>query len=164
MTDFLAKYRESKFPNPKEDFADYILNQLSEQIYQEWKDKGIYSYVATSHGHGDDIMTLSLNIMSAGDKNQYFYRLIEIEQHIDRAYKVNIRAFQNPPTAWKEISSASELKTELIEIMGDPRIKIIVEMVRQMGETIRAWEKESSTKLSDKLDDGISNKDNLADV
>jgi hypothetical protein len=124
------------------DYSENILKELSEQIYSEFKDKNIFTYVGTSQGHGDGIMIITLNLMSGGNKNQYFYRLIEIEQPIDKAYDVKIRAFQNPPTEWKVIASSEELKTELINIMGDSRIHVIVDMVSQMGKTIDAWEKD----------------------
>lgn len=167
MTDFLSKYRNAKLPNPQSDFVESILNELSSQIYTEWKNKNIFTYVGTSQGHGDGYIIITLNLMSGSNRNQYFYRLIEVEQPIDRAYSVKIRAFQNPPTDWKEIDSAQKFREELVNIMGEPRIQIIIEMVRQMGETIRAWAKEDaeiSSRLSEKLDDGLGNKDKLTDV
>lgn len=141
MTDYLSKFRNAKQPNPQNEYAEYILNELSEQIYEVLKEKKIFTYVGTSQGYSDGFMIITLNLMSGGNKNQYIYRLIEIEQPIDRAYDVKIRAFQNPPTEWKDIHDSNELKGELIEIMGDPRIQIIVELVSQMGKTIESWDK-----------------------
>lgn len=142
MTDYLLKFRTAKQPNPQNEYAENILNELSQQIYKELNEKKIFTYIGTSQGHGDGFMIITLNLMSGTNKNQYFYRLIEIEQPIDKAYDVKIRAFQNPPTEWKDIHSPKELKDELIEIMGDPRIQIIIEMVNQMGKTIASWEDE----------------------
>ena len=139
MTDYLSKYRNTKKTQPKVESSESVLTELSEQIFKEFKDKGLFSYVGTSHGHGDGFMIITLNLMSGNTNNQYFYRLIEIEQPVDQVYNVKIRSYQNPPTEWKEISSAEELETEIIEIMGDPRFQVIVEMVSQMGKTIDTW-------------------------
>jgi hypothetical protein len=142
MTDYLSKFKMGKNPNQQYETSELILNELSNQIYSELKEKNINTYVSTSQGYGDGKMMITLNLMSGNNRNQYFYRLIEIEQPIDKVYEVKIRAFQNPPTEWKNISSAKELKEELVEIMGDSRIQIIFEMVSQMGKTIENWDKD----------------------
>ncbi len=142
MTDYFSKYRNSIHTDLEIEYAERILNELSEQMYIELKDKNIHTYVANSQMLGDGLMNISLNLFSGSQKNQFFYRLIEIEQPIDKAYDVNIRAFQNPPTDWKIIHSPKELKEELIEILGDKRFVIIIEMISQMGKTIKSWDNE----------------------
>ncbi len=142
MTDYLKKYRETILDDRSSQFAEPILAELSSQLHNEWKDKGIITYVSTSQGSIEATITISLNLMSGSNDRQYFYRLIEIEQSMDATYPVMVRAFQNPPTDWHKIEKPTDLKNHLIEIMGDVRIKIVVEMIRQMGETIRSWQKE----------------------
>ncbi len=162
MTDFLSKYRLPASTSPQVEKADILLNALCEQLYFEWKAKGIriIPYVTTSQGLGmaaTGTVTIHLKLMTDTPQKQYFYDLIEVEQPIDRHYPVTISAFQNPPTAPKTINTPTELRNELIEIMGDKRIKVVVEMVNQMGKTIQSW------TLKSKLGDDIANKDLLSD-
>ena len=143
MTNYFSKYSKSVIPSLQIDLPYNIILELSEQIDQKWKDKKISSYVGTTQGQDEGFMTITLNLISGPESKPYFYRLIEIYQPIDVIYPIKITAFQNPPTEEKVIESATKLREELIEIIGDPRIRVIIEMLRQMGETIANWIKEN---------------------
>jgi hypothetical protein len=139
MTDFLKKYKAKGVETIKTELAEAILNELAEQLYKEWKAEQIFPFVATSQAEGDGYMIVSLKLMSGNEEKQYYYNLVEVKQPLDKEYEIEFRAFHNPPTTWKVVSSPSQFRDELVEIMGDPRVKIVKHMIAQMGNTIRTW-------------------------
>ena len=143
MTDYLKNYKkQTNALINNTDSAESILNEVAEQLYKEWRGDEIYITVNTSQEESQGNVTISLKLASGSIRKQFYYRLIEIEQPMDKYYKVKIRAFQNPPTDWMIIDDADSLKEAIIEILGDKRITIVREMIKQMGNTIRVWEKE----------------------
>ncbi len=142
MTDFLSKYKQNQ-NSQTEKSAEEILNELSQQLNKEFINDGIFSLVISSGTYGEGHKVINLTLSSPTTKNEYFYRLIEIKQPIDKYYNIEIRAFQTATTDWITIKDSKELEVQLTEFLGDPRFMIVISMIKQNIDLMKSFEAET---------------------
>lgn len=74
--------------------------------------------------------------------SDYNYRFIEFEGKPDNDYPLTIYAYQSGNLNFGECQNEDELYDILTKIFKDPRLKIVVEQLKNIGNTIESWKNE----------------------
>ncbi|MFB9864314.1 hypothetical protein [Rufibacter immobilis] len=138
MTNFFQEYDKESTPITS-DMAEPILNELAEQIDEQWRTHKIDAIVTRSTSSEDNKIVLALYLNVGYKRKFYNYRFIEVKQPFDEKYPVIISAFQSPPTPEEKIKDGTKLREKLIKIIGDPRTKIVKHHLVEMRENIKQW-------------------------
>lgn len=84
--------------------------------------------------------TLYLFPRNGGDYN---YRFIELEGKPDSDYPLTVYAYQSGNINFGECKDEIALYEVFTKIFKDPRLKIVFEQLKSIGNTIESWKKES---------------------
>lgn len=122
-----------------------ILNEQANAINREVEKTNILSFVLSfSIGINDKIdkvkHTLYLLPKNGGDYN---YRFIELEGKPDCDYPLTIYAYQNGNINFGECKNEDDLYEVLKKVFIDPRLKIVFEQLKNIGNTIDSWKNEN---------------------
>lgn len=74
--------------------------------------------------------------------NDYNYRFIELECKPDRDYLLKVYAYQSGNVNFGECKDEDELYETLRKIFRDPRLRIVFEQLKNIGNTIESWRKD----------------------
>ena len=74
--------------------------------------------------------------------NNYNYRFVEFNQPIGSYYPVTISAYQQGETSFGECYKEDEIYDALEKIYKDKRRSIVFEQLKNIGETVKAWNQE----------------------
>lgn len=140
MIDYFSKLNDE--PLQEKTFHSSLV-EASEQFSNKFKNsKKLVAYVSTTETDSTSYMKIVLTLMTLDNKSPYYYNLVEIKQEIGQNEKSDIQSFTNPPSE-KETISLDELDNYLVDkVFGSHRFKIVLEMLTQMGRTIKGWESE----------------------
>lgn len=83
--------------------------------------------------------TLYLLPKNGGDYN---YRFIELEGKPDSDYPLTVYAYQSGNINFGECKDENELYEVLTQVFKDPRLKIVFEQLKNIGNTIDSWKNE----------------------
>lgn len=135
---------DKKFKNENnEDSIESVLIGLSEQIIERYSTKALDASVTTAVGSDSKERTIALYLYSLIGNN-YSYRLINVNQPIDREFPITVSAFLNPPTAEEEINDITSFKVWITsKVIGDVRMRIVTDHLEKMGVNIKEWREES---------------------
>ena len=140
MVDYFSKLNKAQINNT---FYDKLV-QVSEQFSKKYsKSHKLTSYVASGESSHDSKLEITLNIMTLDNSTPYFYTLINVKQEIGEESKAMVSAFVNQPTDKTEILIEDFDDFIINDVFGIIRFNVVIEMVSQMGNTIKQWENES---------------------
>jgi len=121
-----------------------ILEELSKTISEDVEKTNILGITMTFTISEQDTIKEIKHILYLFPKNgnDYNYRFIEVKQNIDSIYPIKVIAFQNSITDFGTCANDDEFYETLKKIFSDPRIKIVFDQLRNIGNTITAWKNE----------------------
>ncbi|MDJ1472441.1 hypothetical protein [Xanthocytophaga flava] len=128
MTDFFAKYDKST----SETTVEKILLDLCKSIDTRWAKYQITADLVTTTGNWEGKLTRAIHLSTPMGATYYIYRFIELEQPVDKEFPIQVRAFLNPAQDFGTADDPETLTSILVDIMGDPRTKIVESHLKQI--------------------------------
>lgn len=123
-----------------------ILKEQAKAINEDIDKTNLYGLVMSfSIGSNDKIDTIKHTLyLCPRNGGDYNYRFIEFEGKPDNDYPLTVYAYQNGGNLnFGECKDETELYKVLTEIFKDPRLKIVFEQLRNIGNTIDSWKNEN---------------------
>ena len=74
--------------------------------------------------------------------SEYNYRFIELEGKPDSDYPLTVYAFQSGNINFGKCNDENELYEVLTMVFKDPRLKVVFEQLKNIGNTIDSWKNE----------------------
>ena len=121
-----------------------ILNAQAEALNKDVDKTNIFGAVMTLSIGKNGLIDTVKHVLRLFPKNgnDYNYRFIELVGKPDIDYPVTVYAYQSGNINFGECKDEGELYKTLIEIFKDPRLKIVFEQLKNIGNTIEGWRNE----------------------
>ncbi len=121
-----------------------ILQEQVKAINKDVKKTNILGVVMTiSIGTNDQISEIKhVLYLFPKNGNDYNYRFIELVSKPDSDYPLTVYAFQSGNINFGVCEDENELYETLTKIFKDPRLKIVIEQLKNIGNTIESWKNE----------------------
>jgi|GEM_PF-3951835 len=142
--DFFKEF-DNKFKKTKEaNNLETVLQNLSKQVHDRYNKFGIDSYVISSSSSDSKFREMSF-VLSTTSGTSYTYHLMRIKLPIDGEFPFRVTAFLNPPTeefTFENTDYSDFIDWVVNDVIGNVRMRIVTEHLRQMNNTISSWEEE----------------------
>ncbi len=121
-----------------------ILREQSNALNEDTDKTNIYSIVMSFSIKKNNVLDKVKHVLYIFPKNgnDYNYKLIEITNNPENDYPLQVYAYQSGNINFGKCNTEEEFYEKLSEIFKDPRLKIVFEQLRNIGDTIESFKQE----------------------
>ncbi|MFD2938526.1 hypothetical protein [Flavobacterium notoginsengisoli] len=121
-----------------------ILRKQSDALNKDTDKTNIYSMIMSFSIKKNNVVDKVKHVLYIFPKNgnDYNYKLIEISSNPENDYPLQVYAYQSGNINFGKCKTEEEFYETLSKIFTDPRLKIVFEQLRNIGDTIESFKQE----------------------